>query len=247
MEQQNLTAWEIVSRVLKALKESARVGTSTSSLNLLAESLITGYGGTSINKGYTVPHIPTPFPSAVCISVNNVIGHGIPSNYELKDGDLVNFDLGVKKDGKCGDAALSVGVGNLHKNDINLLKVARQALNVGIEAIAPYAPVRVIGFAIEKYVKSQGYVVNKYFCGHAIGEKMHMDPKILSHYDNSVFGALLPGMQICIEPYVTKHDRMGKIVGEGWTLETRDGHNSAMFEHQIEITHNSYKILTTHI
>ena len=236
--------WDIVSEVLKMLRHEAKVGRRLIDLNAEAENLIIMLGGESINKGYSLNGLP-PFPAAVCMSVNSVIAHGIPTEYALRDGDLVSFDLGVRKDGVCGDAALTVGIGSIAKRDARLLETAREALQRGIEVVRPGIPVREIGYAIASYVLRRGCVVNHSFCGHGIGAEMHMKPDIVHYFDDRIQDTLSEGMMICIEPMVTESDKWGVRMPNGWTFVTKNGRNSAVFEHQILVTHDGFEILSS--
>ncbi len=239
-----LKAWDIVTQVLLMLKKNAVVGMPLLLLDDMAAKLITELGGESINKGYTMKGLD-PFPGTVCISINAVIAHGMPSPYKLQDGDLVSFDLGVRKNGICGDAALTVPVGNVKKADLDLLDATRHALYKGIDMCRPGVAIRDIGFAIETYALKRGYVVNHSLCGHTIGKEMHMLPNILHFYDPATPGVLEEGQMICLEPMLTLKDHLG--VKAGWMFITRDGRNSAVFEHQILIVKNGYEVLTSHI
>lgn len=240
-----LKPWDIVSQVLKMLQKETKPGISLIELNDKAEKMITDLKGESINKGYRLPHIAQPFPTAVCISVNNVIAHGTPTAYKLREGDIVSYDLGVKKDGLCGDAALTVAVGQISKRDLKLLTVAYEALYKGIEAVKAGVKIKDIGYAIESHVLRNGYVVNRTFCGHAIGEEMHQLPNIFNFFHESAAGTLEEGQMICIEPMVTESDKYGIRHVNGWTYMTRNGKNSAVFEHQLLVTKTGYKILTS--
>jgi methionyl aminopeptidase len=256
-----MKAYEIVSDVLKLLARHATPGVDTLTLNNLAEKRIAELGGGCYNRNYKPNWAPLPFPAAVCISINDEIAHGIPNaNRILQEGDIVNFDLGVIKDGECGDAALTVAVGQVDASKKQLLKIAKKALFAGIEQIKPGNKFRDIARAIEDTARHKGYVVNRNFGGHGIGADMHEDPFILMNlnYDvndqknyvmreNMLNGILKVGMKICLEPMLTEKDRYGRIEENGWTFKTRDGKPSAMFEHMLEVTETGCKILTTHI
>lgn len=255
-----MNAHEIVSHTLKLLAEHTRVGVTTLTLNNLAEKEIRDLGGIPACKNYKPEWADSPFPAALCTSVNNQIAHGMPSERKLKDGDLINFDLGVTKDGECGDAALTVGVGNISSRDRELLKTAKKALLAGIAVLRDGVEVREIAHEIEKVAKSKGFVVNRTFAGHQIGKEMHQEPYIY-HASNWLFNfpnqfheyekymkvRLTEGMVVCLEPILTYSDRFGTRANNHWTFVTKDGGKCAMFEHMIRITKTGHEVLTTHI
>lgn len=246
-----LTAPEIVTDVLKLVAKVAKEGITTKELDEIAEKRIRELGGRPFNKGYTPPWSKVPYPATLCTGVNDIIGHGIPSDYKLKSGDLLSLDVGVIKDGWCGDGALTIGIGKISKGDKELLRHGKQALYAGIEKIRPGVKVGEITEAIENYVHQSGYVVNYHLVGHGIGKKMHMKPYI-PHVKTKKFGGKLNrtlklGEQVCLEPMVTKSDNQGFLQPDGWTWKTRDGGKSVVFEHQIEVIVGGYRILTEHL
>lgn len=241
-------AWEIVSDVLRLVSQEAKPGVTTLELNNIGERRVLELGGTCYNKGYKPKFAPTPFPFAMCIGVNNELAHGFPSDEKLVEGDLVSFDIGVKKDNLCGDGALTVGVGKITHRDERLLHYARKTLEEGIKLIRAGVKTKEIARAMEQYAGFRGYVINHNFCGHAIGQEMHEDP-LIPHVSLPGFGEdeLKDGQMICLEPILTYKDKLGKPKENGWTWETTDGKRSAIFEEQILITKTSYEILTTHL
>ena len=242
-----MQAWEIVSDVLKLVSGAAQPGMTTLELNDIGEKRVLELGGTPYNKGYHPQFAKTPFPFAMCIGVNNQLAHGFPSDYKLQEGDLVSFDLGVKKDDVCGDGALTIGIGAISNKDERLLYYARKTLEEGIKVIKAGIQTKEIAKAMETYAGLRGYVINHNFSGHAIGKEMHEDPMI-PHVTLPGFGeeALKEGQMICLEPILTYKDKMGRPTENGWTWETRDGKKSAIFEKQILVKKDGYEILTTH-
>jgi methionyl aminopeptidase len=259
-----MKAPEIVSAVLELLAKRAEPGVSTFDLNAIADTEIQKLGGVSFNKGYKPDWNEKIYPYATCISVNTVIAHGLPSHYKLQDGDLVNFDLGViDTDGNVGDSALTVGVGAIDDKDEKLLHYAKKALYAGIERVRHGVQVAEIARAIESTAGYGGFIVNRSMIGHGIGHgKMHQEPWIM-HTSNFMpeqqdkaehdrlqkilDTTLIAGQVICIEPMLTYQDAYGQFGIDGWSLTTRDGGKSAMFEHMIKVTALGYEILTTHI
>jgi methionyl aminopeptidase len=156
------------------------------------------------------------------------------------------LDLGVFKDDMCGDAALTIGIGEISTADNELLRVAMGTLFAGIVEVKDGAWVKEIGGKMNKYAEVFGYVTNRTLSGHAIGIDMHMEPSIPNFYQHNNNARLEEGMIICIEPQVTKKDRQGQVVG-AWDFRTQKGKKSAFFEHMIKVTKEGYEILTTHI
>ena len=242
-------AARIVSELLTYLSDMAQPGVSLLRLELAAEKYLAEVGAESANKGYLPSWSKTPYPNILCLSVNDTISHGIPSEYVLKEGDILTIDTGIVKSGFYGDAALTIPIGKISSRDERLLLYAKRALYVGIEQIAPGKDVSCIGRAIQNFVVRRGFVVVKTLDGHFIGNKMHLDPSI-PHNDVGIDDTATKfkvGDIICLEPHITYKDQWGVKQDDGWTISSRDGKNSAVFEHMIEVTETGYKILTTHI
>lgn len=245
-----MKAYDIVSKALLLLAENARPGITTKELNDMGEALIVSLGGECYNKDYHPAWAPTPFPTAFCICINDEIAHGIPSDRVLKLGDVVNFDVGVKYQGLCGDAALTVIVGGdtTDSGTQRLLVNAKRTLYAGIQKVRAGVTVGEISDAMRLCATNAGYVTNIRMAGHAIGEEMHLPPQIAAVRDKTHADTVLTeGMMICLEPMLTRRDDFGEYTSDGWTLKTRDGRNSAMFEHQLLVTKEGCEILTTHL
>ncbi len=246
----NLKPWEIVSDILKLCASRVKPGITTLELDEIAEKRLKELGGESCNKGYKPEYAKVPYPATICTSVNDVIVHGVPNNEPLRDGDIVNIDIGVKKDGLCGDASLTVGVGELSNRNSRLIYYAKKVLEESIKLIKPGVEIREISRFIENYSKSRGFEPNIWYGGHGIGKEMHEAPFIhnieLPNIGKEQFEV---GKMYCIEPIITFKggDKEGYIDKDGWSFRTRDGKNSAFFEHQVLITKNGCEILTTHI
>lgn len=237
----------VVSDVLLKMAEAAKVGVSLLELDALAERRIVELGATSYNKGYKPEWAQSPFPTATCISVNSIIGHGIPNEYKLRSGDLVNFDLGIKIGGLCGDASLTVGIGEISNQDERLLDIAKKTTYFVISLLMPGANTFDIAYKTERFVWGWHHEVNRVHAGHRIGEEMHMKPNIYNNTDERFeYTTLKVGEVYCIEPAITRNDPYGVRLEGGWGMATRDGKKSAMFEHMVKITPNGAEILTTH-
>ncbi len=246
--------WEIASEVLELLSSSAKVGMTTKELDEIAEKKVIELGEIAYNKNYKPEWAKTPFPSTLCTSINEELCHGIPSDRKLMDGDIISFDIGVKKDGLCGDGALTIGIGTLSNKDERLLRYGKQTLMEGIKIIKAGIQIKEIARVMEQYAGLRGYVINHTFGGHGIGKTMHEDP-FISHVtwpgnekmEKLGEYVLKEGQMICLEPILTYKDKLGFPSTNGWTWKTRDGKKACLFEHQIEVEKDGYKILTNHI
>ncbi len=256
----NLKVWDIESEILKTLASHVRPGITTMTLNNLAKDLIEQYDVASFNRGYFPKWAPCSYPYETCISVNDEIAHGIPSERVLEEGDLVNIDLGIIKQGVCADAALSVPVGKISEQDKDLLHTAKKSLYSGIQKIRAGVKIDIIARAIEETAAHRKFVVNASFTGHGIGKGMHQEPSIYHarnpYYDNPAFAEqyqkylevrLEAGQIICLEPILTKGDRFGMPSDNGWTWRTRSHAKAAMFEEMILVKDDGYEILTSHL
>ena len=193
--------------------------------------------------------IPAPlnyhgFPKSVCTSVNHVVCHGIPGNKTLADGDIINVDVTSIINGWFGDTSKTFFVGTPKIKATKVVEVARQALDIGIEAVKPGATLGDIGHAIQSYVEGERCSVVREYCGHGIGRVFHEDPQVL-HYGKPGDGLKLkPGMVFTIEPMVNIGRAAVKLLGDNWTVVTRDKSLSAQFEHTLAVTETGCEILT---
>ncbi|NWF39219.1 type I methionyl aminopeptidase [Mariprofundus sp. NF] len=193
--------------------------------------------------------IPAPlnyhgFPKSVCTSVNHVVCHGIPGNKTLNDGDIINVDVTSIINGWHGDNSKTFFVGTPKIRAKKVVEVARQALEVGIEVVKPGATLGDIGHAIQSYVEGEKCTVVREYCGHGIGRGFHEDPQVL-HYGRKGDGLILkPGMVFTIEPMVNMGRAAVKLLGDNWTVVTRDKSLSAQFEHTMVVTETGVEILT---
>lgn len=232
-------AGRIVAHTLKILEEAIRPGISTYDLDKIAEQAIREQGAVPSFKGYR------GFPGTICASVNNVVIHGIPDKKTiLKNGDIISIDIGACYKGYHGDSARTFPVGEVSETRKRLLKVTKEALFAGLAFAKPANRLSDISHAIEKYVLENGYSVVKEFTGHGIGQKLHEDPPI-PNFGNPGCGPLLKaGMTLAIEPMVNAGASETVVLDDDWTTVTRDGSDSAHFEHTIVITDTGYNILT---
>jgi len=178
-------------------------------------------------------------------SVNHVVCHGVPSSSEmLRDGDIVNFDITLEKNGFIADSSKTYLVGDVHPAARRLVRATYDAMWLGIKAVRPGARLGDIGWAIERHAKRNGYSVVREYCGHGIGREMHEAPQIL-HYGKPGTGmALRPGMVFTIEPMLNRGRRTVRTQEDGWTVVTTDGSLSAQFEHTVAVTDDGVSVLT---
>ena len=243
--------WDIVSEILKAMAAMAKPGVTTLEINDMAEQMIRDYKVVACNKGYQPTWAKIPFPTATTININFIIAHGIPTEYKLMEGDVVSLDLGIKKDGQCADAALTVGVGEISNKARHLLKYAKRIMDDGIEAMGPGVSTRKIAEVISQSTARYGYKVNRRFAGHTIGTEMHMKPNIFNSVEKvheGKYADLVPGQIVCIEPMITLgSDDLGIVTSNSWETITNDARISVFFEHMVLITETGHEVLTNHI
>ena len=232
--------------ILEQVVRLTRPGVSAGELNEEAEKLIKEGGDEPSFLGYTPEGAKRPYPSALCVSVNDEIVHGIPNEEEkiLKDGDIVGLDLGIKHRGLFLDMAVTVGVGGVSKEDQKLIDTTRVALVVGIKAARAGNTVGDIGYAIEQFVKPYGYGIPIELGGHGVGHKVAEEPYIANFGEKGEGEKLKPGMTLALEPMLNMNDPRVTLGSDGYTYKTADGKNSAHFEHTILITKGDAEILT---
>lgn len=235
-------ACAVVSEVLENLITTVRDGVSTWELNRVAEHVAEKRSVKTAFKGYM------DFPCSLCVSVNEEVVHGIPSKDRiLKEGDIVSVDFGVYKDGFYGDSAITIPVGRVTPAKERLLKVAREALERGIEKATPSARLYKVSETIQGHVERNGFSVVKAFVGHGIGTSLHEEPQVPNFVPPEGTGSgpvLHPGMALAIEPMVNEGSWEIKTLSDNWTVVTNDGRMSAHFEHTVAITENGPEVLT---
>ena len=230
----------LVGKTLAEVGSHIRPGVTTRFLDQIGEQFIRDNGGKPLCKGFE------GFPSALCISVNDVVVHGIPGDLFIKEGDNVSVDCVIELDGYVGDSAYTFPVGEISTDMQRLLKVTKECLYLGIEKAKPGNRIGDIGHAVQQHAQKNGYGVVQELCGHGVGLKMHESPNV-PNYGVKGTGALLkPGMVIAIEPMITmgsKNVSFSKV--DGWTCRTKDGKPAAHFEHTIAVTENGPEILSS--
>ena len=228
----------IVAQVIDSLKKMVAIGVTTKEIEDFADERIRVLGGIPAFKGYR------GYPSSVCISVNEQVVHGIPSDRKLKDGDIVSIDIGVFLDGFYGDAAVTISIGTIDKESADLIRVTEESLYLGIENAVEGKRLYDISSAIQKHVEENGFSVVRLFVGHGIGRELHEEPQIPNYGVPGQGPRLKRGMTLAIEPMVNAGGHEVIVLQDGWTAVTKDGKRSAHFEHTVLVTQDKPRILT---
>jgi methionyl aminopeptidase len=239
-------AGRLAAEVLQVVAPHVKPGATTAELDRICyEHSVNVQQAIPANIGYGGGHGRIPFPATICTSVNNVICHGIPSeNKVLKDGDIVNIDVTVIKDGWHGDTSRMYLVGAPSVMAKRLVDVTREAMFRGIRTVKPGATLGDIGHAIQTFAESERFSVVREYCGHGIGRIYHEDPQVL-HYGRPGDGLVLqPGMTFTIEPMINEGARHTKLLPDNWTVVTKDRKLSAQWEHTVAVTEDGVEILT---
>jgi len=234
-------AGRLASEVLDMIAEHVRPGVTTGELDRICHDYIV----------HTQKAIPAPlnyrgFPRSICTSVNQVVCHGIPSDRRtLKNGDVINIDITVIKDGYHGDTSRMFMVGNVARHALRLSRVTRECLHLGIRMVRPGTRLGDIGHCIERHARQNHYSVVREYCGHGIGREFHEAPQVL-HYGRPGTGlTLVEGMTFTIEPMLNAGSRHVKLSArDGWTVETVDGRLSCQWEHTLAVTREGCEVLT---
>ena len=231
---------DILGRAHGEIAKHVKKGVKTSFLDKIAEEFIRDHGAVPSFKGYN------GFPSSLCISVNEVVVHGFPSEYELKDGDIISVDCGVFHQGFHSDSAYTYPIGEVPPSVLALLSATKDSLYLGIEQAVFGNRVGDIGHAIQKFVEAKGYTVVRELVGHGLGRKLHEAPEV-PNYGKKGSGPLLKqGMVIAIEPMINLGTRNIVQEKDGWTIRTADRKPSAHYEHTIAVFEDRTEVLTTH-
>lgn len=234
------TAGQLAAEVLDVVTPFVVPGVSTEELDKICFKHITEVQkAVPANVGYR------GYEKTICASVNQVICHGIPSpNKILKDGDIINIDVTVLKDGWHGDTSKMFLVGKTQPHNQRLVKVTQECLYKAIEVVRPGARLGDIGAVIQQHAEQNHYSVVEDYCGHGIGKVYHDEPQVL-HYGKFGTGLeLKAGMCFTIEPMINQGKKHTKLLSDGWTVETKDGRNSAQWEHTIAVTEQGFEVLT---
>ena len=228
----------LVFEALQAVRAAARPGVSTAELDGVAEGVIEDGGGKPAFKGYR------GFPATLCVSLNDVIVHGIPNgSRRLAEGDIVSVDCGVILDGYYGDAATTFPVGPVDPETQRLIDVTRDCLQEAVGQVRPGNRVGDVGAAVQQLAEKAGFGVVRDFVGHGIGQSLHEDPQV-PNYGQAGHGPVLKeGLVIAIEPMVTQGSWRVRIDDDGWTARTEDGKLAAHFEYSVAVTNDGHRVL----
>ncbi|MFP4527547.1 MAG: type I methionyl aminopeptidase [Candidatus Kapaibacterium sp.] len=241
-------AGRIVAETLSLLKKYIQPGTRTIELDKIAEDYIRSHNAEPAFKGYQVDKLF--FPNTLCISIDEEVVHGIPSDRQLKEGEIVSIDCGAVIEGYYGDSAVTYAVGEIDDEKKRLMQATEEALMLGIEQAVARNKIYDISRAIQEHVESRGFSVTRELVGHGIGKTMHEEPPVpnfvppLLHRQQYPNVKLAPGMAICIEPMVHAGRKEIISLDDGWTVITRDRKPAAHFEHQVVIGEKEALILT---
>ena len=232
-------AGRLAAEVLEMIAPHVQAGISTDELDRICHDYIV-----NVQKAIPAPLNYHGFPRSICTSVNHVVCHGIPGDRILKKGDVVNLDITVIKDEFHGDTSQMFFIGEPSVLAKRVSDVARECLLLGIGMVHPGVHLGDIGHAIQQHAEAQRFSVVREYCGHGIGRKFHEDPQVL-HYGEPGTGAILEeGMTFTIEPMVNAGKRHVKLLGDGWTVVTKDHSVSAQWEHTILVTADGHEVLT---
>lgn len=235
---------QILGKVHGLVSQMVQPGVRTMQLDALAQQFIADHGAVPSFLGYR-GSAPTPFPGALCISVNEVVVHGLPSAYELKDGDIVSVDCGVYYRGFHSDSAYTYTVGEVAPATLELLKHTKASLHLGIAQAREGNRTGDIGHAVQSYCEARGYGVVRELVGHGVGRNLHQKPDVPNYGQRGRGPRLTEGMVLAIEPMITLGRRAIVQEKDGWTIRTTDRKPAAHFEHTVAIVDGMPELVTT--
>ena len=237
-------AGKLASEVLDFITPFVKPGITTDEIDKLCHDYMVNVQNTIPAPLNYAPDGHTPYPKSICTSINHQICHGVPGPKALKEGDIVNIDVTVIKDGFHGDTSRMFLLGETSIQAKRLCKLTYEAMWLGIQVVKPGAKLGDIGFVIQDFAEKNGFSVVREFCGHGIGKRFHEEPQVL-HYGKPGTGLTLEaGMIFTIEPMINAGKRDIKQMPDGWTIVTKDRSLSAQWEHTILVTQNGYEVLT---
>ncbi len=232
-------AGRLAAEVLEMIGEHVRPGVTTDELDRICHDYIV-----NVQQAIPAPLNYKGYPKSICTSINHVVCHGIPNDKPLKDGDIVNIDITVIKDGYHGDTSKMFPAGKTPEWADKLCRVTQECLYKGIQLVRPGTRLGDIGAVIQQHAEKQGYSVVREYCGHGIGAVFHEEPQVL-HYGKAGTGMeLKEGMTFTIEPMINQGRAETRLLGDGWTAITKDRKLSAQWEHTILVTADGYEVLT---
>jgi len=228
----------MLSLLYEALKPMVKPGVTPKELDTFAYDFIKRNGGKPAFLGYE------GYPATLCVSVNEVVIHGIPNDRPLEEGDIVGIDSGIDLDGYFSDAAMTLPVGTIKQEAQKLLDVTRECLYLAIDQVRPHARISDISRAVFSHATKNGFKVVRQYCGHGVGLEIHEDPQIPNYVSLGPNPRLMPGMVLAIEPMINIGTSDVRVLDDNWTVVTMDGSLSAHFEHTILVTDAGCEVLT---
>jgi len=241
------SAGKIVGQVLQRLSKEAVEGVSTERLAEISDEVIAEAGGIALFKGVKNPHGKMDFPASICASINEQVVHGIPGERKLCSGDIISIDCGVKLQGYCGDAAVTIMVGQVEPETAKLVQVTKEVLDIAVRESKAGRLWSEVAQMMQDHAEGAGFGVVRDYVGHGIGRKMHEDPKVPNFVNKELLKddiLLRKGMILAVEPMVNLGTYKTRVLADGWTVVTADGKPSAHFEHTLAITDNGAEVLT---
>jgi methionyl aminopeptidase len=240
------TGGKRLARILQLLAADVRPGARTDELDTRAEQLIRDGGDVPAFLNYQPEGASRPYPATLCLSINDEIVHGIPTEHPrtIRDGDIVSLDLGLIHDGLVVDAALTVGAGKLDEGGARLLQATEEALAAGISAARPGNTIGDIGASVEAIAEKWGYRTPYELGGHGVGRSVHEDPHIPNFGDPGTGERIVEGMVLALEPMLTEGSDEIVLGDDGYTFKTADGSRAAHFEHTVFVTKNGAEVIT---
>ena len=231
-------AGKVVAEMHEVTRAAAKPGVTTRQIDAVAREVLERRGATSNFLGYH------GFPAVICTSPNDMIVHGIPGDYRLKEGDILSIDCGAIVDGYHGDAAFTMAVGEVSPLARRLIDVTERSLWAGIAELRKGNRLHEVGRAVQKVVEQAGFSVVREYVGHAIGTAMHEQPQVPNYWPGSPGPTLKSGMVFAVEPMVNARGPETRLLDDGWSVVTADGSLSAHFEHTIAVTDDGPEVLT---
>ena len=233
-------AGSIVGKTLKHLHENVTVGMTLKEIDAMGEAFIREHGAEPSFKGLY------GFPASVCTSLNEICIHGIPTDYKVQEGDILGLDLGTKIDGYFGDAAITMAIGEISKEDEALIACSKDALYHAIDNIKVGMRFKELSNILETFIRARGYVPLRDFCGHGIGKKPHEEPNIPNYVDGKPNQGpkIKNGMVFCLEPMICQKSDEPLILEDKWSVVSEDGLRSSHYEHTVAIVNGKAVILT---
>jgi methionyl aminopeptidase len=241
-------AGKLVAKALRICREMAKPGTKTVDINQAVEDFYNAHNATPLFKGYVPGGMSTPFPAVTCLSLNEQVVHGIPSNRALRDGDLLKVDTACRLNGWCADAAVTLPIGVCRSERIRLVKVSEEVLKIAIAEIGRRRWWSEVAVRMERHVKEAGFSVVEQYVGHGIGRDMHESPQVPNFLNKDLQKRgdfrLEPGLVLAVEPMVNMGRQDVRTLDDQWTVVTQDGLPSVHVEHTIAITPHGVVVVT---